>query len=186
MDLFENWQEVQKLYEEQMVLLDERSQQDEERISILEKQKAKLEGKKERLVQAVADGTIEMQDVKKQMDALKEDIAKIDNTIFQLTDKKENIKQEWDYILAKFSHERREELMVKYCLEENEEDVNQFYREVIEKAELSDHILELEYITGTKVHIDVVDLSDSLRFRIEGLKELIGNTQKNNILASKN
>jgi hypothetical protein len=133
-----------------MNLLEERSRQDEERITVLEKQKSKLETKKERLVRAVAEGTMEMQDVKTQMDILKEDIAKINNTIIQLKAKKESVKQEWDYILAKFSHERREELMVKYCLEENEEEINQIYREVIKNAHLNEDVLELEYITGTR------------------------------------
>jgi hypothetical protein len=185
MDLFENWQEVYRLYEQQMMLLEERSEQDEERIAVLEKQKVKIEGKKDRLVQAVADGIMEMQDVKKQMDSIKEEIANIDETISQLRVKNENVKEEWDYILAKFSHERREELNEQYILEENEEAVNEIYREVIRKAWLCDDILELEYITGTKVHIDVFDLPESLRLRIEGFKELIKNNQRNYILASK-
>jgi uncharacterized coiled-coil protein SlyX len=185
MDLFENWQEVYRLYEQQMTLMEERSEQDEERISTLEKQKAKIEGKKDRLVQAVADGIMVMQDVKKQMDALKEDISKIGETIYQLRVKSQNVKQEWDFILAKFSHERREELMVKYCLEKDEESVNKIYREVIKSASLKDNILELGYITGTNVQIDVVDLPDSLRLRINGLKELMENTKRNHVLASK-
>jgi hypothetical protein len=76
--------------------------------------------------------------------------------------------------------------MVKYNLEENEEEVNKIYQEVVKNARLSEDVLELEYITGTKIYINVVDLPDSLRLRIEGLKELIENTRKSSILASKN
>jgi hypothetical protein len=76
--------------------------------------------------------------------------------------------------------------MAKYSLEEDEEEVNKIYQEVIKDAQLSEDVLELEYITGTKIHIDVVDLPDSLKLRIEGLKKLTKNTYRNHILASKN
>jgi len=185
MDLFENWQEVYRLYEQQMTLLEKRSQQDEERIVVLETQKVKIEGKKDRLVRAVADGIMEMQDVKKQMDALKDEISKIDETISQLRVQNENVKEEWDYILAKFSHERREELNEQYTIEENEEAVNEIYREVIRNASLCDDLLELEYITGRKVVINAFALPDYLRIRIENIKELINNAQRNYQFASK-
>jgi chromosome segregation ATPase len=180
MDLFENWQEVYRLYEQQMTLLEERSQQDEERIVALEKQKTKIEGKKDRIVQAVADGIMEIQDVKKQMDSIKEDISTISNTISQLRGQKETAKQEWDYILAKFSHERREELNEQYSIEENETAVNRIYREVIKKAWLCNDLLEIEYITGKKLSLDINDLPELLQFRIEGIKELLTSTISKN------
>jgi site-specific DNA recombinase len=160
MELFENWQDVQSLYEQQMDLLEERSQQDKARIESLENQKASLERKKERLIQAVADGVFEVSETQKQMDTIRAELTEISDIILRLNNSRQSMKQEWDYILAKFSHERREDLMVKYCLDEDETEVNKIFRDVIRRSWLKDNILTLEYITGKHLSINTVGLPD--------------------------
>jgi hypothetical protein len=58
-------------------------------------------------------------------------------------------------------------------LEENEEEVNKIYREVIKNARLSEDVLGLEYITGKKLSLDSNDLPELLKFRIEGIKTFL-------------
>jgi predicted thioredoxin/glutaredoxin len=164
----ENWKNIERIYTQKINEIEDQSNEDKRDIDILRKQEKKVNTRYERLIDAIADGTITNEEVKPKLNKLRQEKEEIQNKIQEIEKKREEEKKEWDYILAKLSHDKIHEL--NWAYEDGDENqVSNILRSLIREGTFNNYNLHLEYITGDTYDIDVKNLPDLLYKRIYGL-----------------
>jgi len=151
-----SYYEIEKILSKQIQDAKTRQEHDRDIVQSLEANVAKLNAKRERLVDSIAEGTLSTSDAKGKMASIKKEIEGTKTQIEEIRIRMAKEVEDAELMLAKFSNETVNEFNKLSTSSEvyggqYENEVNTFLRRYISHAELLGNILTVAFITGNEV-----------------------------------